>query len=164
MQVIEAVKQDRGIFSLDRLCDPDAVPLIVDGILVIVVVIHFGPVFVRGDFGFIFFLFHILDPAASITLVDVNHFNVAGSRGTFHGHTEPFIVLIIIGSRIIIDLQCIVQRHGCARNVTVRVICCFQSLCDIRITLKDSLLVILDVNFFVRALEFSFCQVLQSTL
>ena len=157
MQVIETVKQDRGIFSLYRLCDPDTVPLIVDGILIIVIVIHFGPVFVRGDFGFIFFLLHILDPAASITLVDVNHFNVAGSRRTLHGHTEPFIILIILGSRIIIDLQCVVQRHGCARDVAVRVICCFQSLCDIRITFKNSLLVILNVNLFVRALEFSLC-------
>ena len=164
MQVIEAVKQDRGVFSLDRFCDPDTVSLIVDGILVIIVVIHFGPVFVRGDFGFIFFLFYILDPAASITFVDINHFDVTGSRGTLHSHAEPLIIFVIPGSRIIIDLQCVVQRHGCARNITVRVICCFQSLCDIRITLKDSLLVILDVNLFIRALEFSLCQILQSTL
>ena len=161
MQVIEAVKKDRGIFPLDGLGDPDSAALIVDRILVVVVVIYLRTGSVDRNLSLILFLEDVLDPVPGMALVDIDHLDVVGAGFPDYGNPGPFVIHVIARRRIIEDLDCIIQGHGGTCDVAVYVISGLQGLGDIRIALEDPELVVLDVDLLVHILLLPLGQILQ---
>ncbi len=76
MQVIEAVEKDRGIFPLDSPGNPDAATFVINGVLVIVVVIHLSPGSVNRNLFPVLFLYDVLNPVPRVSLVDIDHLDI----------------------------------------------------------------------------------------